>query len=582
MSTPNSRRPAHEHPRTPTTPNSTASTPVEPKSDYLRFALQAKRAQHATPQITTPVTDGPLRSAPLRKAGSDPWLDQAMSEDDAPQTTPIRQSRRPSDGGIPRMRTQRELQVETEKMKEALFSLNMKLELVRKQNNDLKDQVEVAQLRIEELEPLEDENHELQDENQRLTLKLQNVSEEAVQLRDHNLAILKIQDESVANMEKQNAALEEATEIIIRLEGEKSTLALENSQLKDQLLESQSSGTVSSGTYHTAVEGNSNRYPSRVYSIDESRPSTSHFDSDYYSQPASPHVKRSKDSLADVELSDRARNFLSMKKDGHKSVQDLKKRISDASLRGVRPADSAVPEVPPIPKSFQEQPQRPAKRTPRRSKPLNHLSPATIAQSESGRSTNPSPRTPTTAPGDGLRGRYRERLTLDTSTRDTQASLSYNNSPVSTRSFKPSRSSDAPTPPDRYSSKRASHQSSQSQLHELAKEQLQSDTQVGAEEGPSEWASIPPPPSIISDLTTELGDPREKWWRDVNKLQHSNSNGKVGAAGGFAHSLTMAGARAAPNKNNLGSPYMETDFFFNGSESEDQFMQRAHSYVKRR
>jgi len=474
------------------------------------------------------------------------------------------------------MRTQRELQVETEKMKEALFSLNMKLELVRKQNNDLKDEVEEAHARIEELEPLEEENHELQDQNQRLTLQLQNVSEEAVQLRDHNMAILKIQEESVANMEKQNAALEEATEIIIRLEGEKGIFAVENSQLKDQLLESQTTRTVSSGTYHTAVDGSSNRCPSRVYSIDESRPSTSHFDSDYYSQPASPHVKSSKDSLNDVALSDRARNFLSMKNDGHKSIQDLKKRLSNASLKGVRPV-SSVPEVPPIPESYQEQPQKPVARTPRRSKPLNYLSPVAIAQTESVRNTNAAPRTPTTGP-DGLRGMYREKLTLDTSTRDPQASPGYNNSPLATRSFKPSRSSDRPTPPDRHSSKGAGIQSSQEQLKELAQEQLQVDTHVDSEEDASEWASIPPPPSVISDLTTELGDPRDKWWRDVNKLQHSS--GKAGL-GGFAQSLAMAGARPAP-KSNLGTPYMETDFFFNGSESEDQFMQRAHSYAKKR
>ena len=475
------------------------------------------------------------------------------------------------------MRTQRELQVETEKLREEQFGLKMKLELVRKQNNDLKDQVEEAHLRIEELEPLEEENHELRDENQRLTLKLQNVTEDAVQLRDHNMAILKIQEESVTNMEKQNAALEEATEIIIRLEGEKSTFALEISQLKEQLSDCHATRTASSGSYHAAVDGgSSNRYPSRVYSVDESRPSTSHFDSDYYSQPASPQVKRSRDDLADAALSDRARNFLSMKKDGHKSIQDLKKRLSDASLKGARPAAS-ISELPPIPEPFQRQPQQPTSRTPRRSKPLNHLSPVATTHAESGNNANGAPRTPTTGPGDGLRGMYREKLTLDTSTRDPQTSSSYSISPLATRSVKPSRSVDRPTPPARHSSKRAAPQSSREQLRDLAKEQLDSDPKTKTEEDASQWASIPPPPSVVSDVTTELGDPRERWWRDVNKLQHSS--GKA-ATSGFAHTAARAGARPTP-RSSSGAPYMETDFFFNGSESEEQFMKRAHSYSKK-
>jgi hypothetical protein len=480
------------------------------------------------------------------------------------------------------MRTQRELQVETEKMKEALFSLNMKLELVRKQNNDLKDKVEVAEARIEELEPLEEENHELQEQNNSLTLKLQNLEQEAVELIDRNVAILKIQDESVANMEKQHAALEEATEIIIRLESEKSALTVETSQLKEELAACQSSRTASSGTYHTAVDAN--RFPSRVHSIDDSRPSTSHFDSDYYSQPGSPQVKGSKDSLNDIVLSDRARQFINMKNDNDKSTEALKKRLSDASLaKSSRPVLS-VPEVPPIPESYQGQPQSHMApiRTPRRTKPPNNLSPAHIAQAQSGVIVNPGPRTPTAGP-DGLRGMYRDKLTLDTSTRGAQASPSYSKSPLAGRSSRASRSSDRPTPPDRHSSKRATVQSSQEQFKNLVIAQLgpespESVLQNEKEDDAAEWASLPPPPSIISDLTTEPGDHRERWWQDTQKLQHRNGDGGVG---GLAQSLAVPSARTTP-RGNLGAPYMETDFLFNANESEEDFLERARSYSKKR
>jgi hypothetical protein len=472
------------------------------------------------------------------------------------------------------MRTQRELQVDTEKMKEALFSLNMKLELVRKQNNDLKDQVEQAEQRVEELEPLEEENHELRDTNDQLTLKLQNVTEEAIQLQDRNAVILKLQDESVETMEKQHAALEEATEIIIRLESEKSALAQENSHLKSQVTELQH---ASAGTHHARTDGTTDRYPSRVYSVDESRPSTSHFDSDYYSQPASPQAKthkQSKESLPDVALSDRARNFLSLKREGRKSIQDLKKRLSDASLVSARPV-SSVPEVPPIPEPYQEQPQQPAIRTPRRTKPLRQLPPASVFQPESVKGRNAAPRTPTET-GDGLRGMFRGGLTLDTSVRNSQPTSNYNNSPLETRASRPPRALERPTPPARQSSKNAAKMNSQEQLRELAKEELGPDNQLEDEEEPSEWAEIPPPPSIISDLTTELdNDPREQWWRNMDSLQYSTPKDKA-----YALSLAMVGPRP-PTEGTSRAPYMETDFFFNGAEDEDQFMRRAKSYGKK-
>jgi hypothetical protein len=178
---------------------------------------------------------------------------------------------------------------------------------------------------------------------------------------------------------------------------------------------------------------------------------------------------------------------------------------------------------------------------------------------------------------------YRDKLTLDTSTRGAQASPGYNKSPLAVRSSKASRSSDRPTPPDRHSSKRATVQSSQEQPKNLAIAQLESESpelvsQTETENDGAEWASLPPPASIISDLITEPGDHRERWWQDTQKLQHRDGKGGVG---GLAQSLAMPGARTTP-RGNLGAPYMETDFLFNANESEEDFLERARSYNKKR
>ncbi|KAF1952445.1 hypothetical protein CC80DRAFT_174196 [Byssothecium circinans] len=633
MTTPNSRKPAQGFSTPSTPPNTLSSYPssssvsVEPKSEYLRHALEAKRAKQnglaSTP--TESKTASPQTS--ITSQNSDPWLDQAKDEESAARITPSRRIRRPSEGVLQRMPTTREQQAAAERTKEVLFSLNMKLELICQQNNELKDQMDEANKRIAELENFEDETFELRDMNRSLELKMQNVLEEMDELRERNREILEIQDESVANMEKQNTALEEAAEIILRLEKEKDDLTQENASLSGQVKSLQRPST--DGMNHTDNDGTgNNKHPSRVYSIDESRPSTSHYGSDYYSQPASPHVKNSKESLAHgkdskdslpplVTISDRARNFLTLNRESKKSIQDLKKRFSDASMKHLRPT-SIVPDVPQIPE-LQDKGKVPASdpapvpaqvpaRTPRRATPAVQISPAMIGRSV-------TPRTPT----DGLRGMFLSNMTLEDSGRSSRPSTGYAQSPLESKKFRSSRSSDRSTQlneprtqaPPRPSNRRVQTSSSHEQLQPPPQQQRRPSQPINHQHNPSicsdpetdtqsqtdasEWDTHAPSPSVVSDILTEPdADYRARWFRTVDKL-NVNAGPNIGTDTGFARSSAAAprasgraqgvgvgvgrsgisGRSASAGGFGFGSLGQEQNFLFNPAEDEDEFMEKV-------
>ncbi|PVI04166.1 hypothetical protein DM02DRAFT_202826 [Periconia macrospinosa] len=546
MSSPTARRPTLSVGSSPSNRSSSpapgTSMSIEPKSEYLRHALEAQRAKNATPApspLPTP-TEPRFTAQSGTSSMSDPWLDQAKDEDFVSRTTPNRSRRRPSDTPAPRRHLQREQQTEVDKLKEALFSLNMKLELVRKQNNELKDGIEDAHHRIAELEHLEDENYDLRDDNNRLQLRIQNVVDEVADLRERNAVILQIQDESVQNMEKQNNALEEAAEIIFRLEQQKETLSRENAILREQVTTLQ---TPRADDHHASMDGNT-KYPIRVYSIDESRPSTSHFDSDYYSQPASPRLKSSKESLPSLTVSDRARDFLTLNKESKKSTQDLKNRMSVASAR----PKSTAPEVPQIPEAYRESrvpvSQYPV-RTPRRIKTSSQLSSNVASPSSSTRTDQEVPRTPTNQM-EGLRGMFRGNLSLDTSARSSRGSIGHTESPLESRNLRASQGSSRSVTP-RHLSRQTQASTSNEQpspvLRRSAENVLQED----------EWETHNPRDSLVSDLTTEPDrDPRTRWWKTVEKL--------VSQGGSFTHAPThRANAR-------------EQNFLFNPNESDEEFI----------
>jgi myosin heavy subunit len=491
--------------------------------------------------------------------------------------TPVRRSRRPSDGMPPRMRTQRELQNETETLKATMFSLNLKLELLKKQNHDLKDQMDEANRRIEELEPMEDENLDLREDNDRLLLRMQDMEEDIIklrdqntQLRDENIEIIQIQTDAVAELDKQLGAVEEAADMIFKLEDEKTLLKKEVSELKEQMDKDRKA--ASDVEYrHLGIDGQgTGKCPSRVCSIDESRPSTSHFDSDYYSQPSSPQTTDGKASKESLPYSEPAKKFLEINMTVKRSVQDLKKRVSDVSMR--RPK-TPVPEVPRIPDTYKgTHAQQAIKRTSRRQCPLPALPPSinTALRSPIKAHNVTIPRTPTVQPSEGLRGIFRDNKALQTKSRhsrrlsaDCRASLGSKGSHGSYHSHHSEvEQSSTINPPPRHSSRNARTSSSIEQML----------NGIPSKKEASEWAGTPSSPPV-DDLTNEP-ERRDQWWKNMNSLPNQTPLGRQS-------SVRALLPRASPNKAPRGMEN-ERDFFFNGNENEDQFMKRAHGLAPKR
>lgn len=446
-----------------------------------------------------------------------------------------------------------------------MFNKNLQLELIKKQNNELKDKLEEANKRIEALECFEEENVELQEHNNRLTLNLQNMEDELLDLQDQNREVLQIQDETVAEMEKHQASLDEAAGIILQLEEQKAELKEALEKLKTQVTSNQTTVNCAEPC-HDAYDGQSkDKRPLRIYSIDESRPSTSHFDSDYYSQPASPQVKvqRSKELHP---YSDRARAFMDMNINSKKSLQDLKQRTSNISMKSMPRLKSPepAPEVPKIPEIFNtayhhEQSVKSVTRTP--SQRNKKIPPQPSPLNTAPHSSSLSPRTPTSGTQqEGLRGLFREYRTIE---RSSRPSSSYK-SPTESRSSRRSHTTRTPpVPPQRDSSRLAQTSSSEG---------------LGTETAPSEYhePSLPPPPSVDNEDLISIDS--QRWWKDVRgvrSLRELPADGSNWAEG-------IAALATGPRKNRHPPGDIERDFFFNGAEDEDQFMKRAHSYMPKR
>lgn len=579
MSTPSSRRTAHsvthspiDHPgltsHLPHTPISERTfSPAEPKSDLLRSALEARRAKDAP---STPVTDPiPMRRpktssnatpTPPSRPTNDPWLDAALSEDDLPLPQP-RHRRRPSEGGLGhRIPTQREQQAELETLKTKFFNMNLQSELLKKQNGELKDKLDLAHQRIADLEPLGEQNEQLRQANEKLKMRVRDMEERIDELEASNEEILDIQTEAVGNMENLQAGIEEAADTIIKLEEEKEGFQREIAALKRELENAKGEGSEREGR------------PTRIHSIDESRHSTAHFDSDYYSQPESPQAK-SKSSKEGLSFADRAARLsaaklLDVNVRSKQSMQNMKKRLSDASMKNVRlslviPTEADIPESPvatrPV-SPVQNRRQRVAE--PGRSTPQNGSTRSSI------RSTS-TPRTPTTGAPDGLRGVYREHGAVkdqqhaSSSQRSSTQSLHSNHSkgsiprPVLAR----------PSTPLRMLTRAASYTAPRTPSPD-ASSIISETTSIATSAAPS----IPPPPSIISEDTAPLPD-KERWWRDVRGVRSVAPRAQPTTPMQMQrlHGLNAVGS------GDRGRPVDEMNFLFNPAEDEEAFLEKTRA-----
>ena len=475
----------------------------------------------------------------------DIFAEYALSEEQTTPVSPIRR-RRPSDVGLPRTKTNRELTIEVERLKDLLITSNMRVELLKKNNSQLQHDLTKSKEQIEELEPLEHENYELRGENDGLKLKVNDMDEEIEHLRDNNAVMHKnneefatLAEESASHWQDQEYAIDEAAECIVKLEEEKSGLAADLLRLKERVAALEETSRTNALT-----DGSPGRYLSRRYSLDESRPSTSHFDSDYYSQPTSPSIKACGDSFISITTSERSRKFLDMSLERKQSARDLSTRISAASLQAlsIRPS-CPVPEVPQIPIAYQQQvarlfdgrmaaeaaPMRPDRyRTGQQLIPesLLEFARSSTAFSDTGTSRSPTPHSggfqtperPVSRKPLSDTGRLSPRIMTSSNTATPKGLQSLNGEP-------------SPFIPSRTSSRHASTSSSTERLElrsSRQERQLNPNTIFNETSTPvtdnssSQWASLAPPPSVsvVSELATELDprDDKDRWWRNMDRL----------------------------------------------------------------
>ena len=531
--------------------------------------------------------------------------------------------------GMPRSKTTRELTSELDKLKEKLMTSNLRVELLKSSNSELQQNLTSAREQLERLEPLEDENYELRAENNQLKLKVENMDDEIARLKDinedqrkTNEELTAIASESAAHWEAHEFAIEEAAECIIKMEEEKAILSKELQELKERViaLESTSSGS-------SLIDG-SDKYPSRVYSVDESRPSTSHFDSDYYSQPSSPQVKSSSESVTSFTPSERSIKFLDLSEERRRSTRELVNRMSAVSLRALREASpSPAPEVPQIPQVYQ-QPfstivQNDRSETPRANpvryrKDFDALSPSLMEAAQISSPVRPhtvAPQAPAPQP-DGLRGLYRpERRSSNRASNDVRPSSMHVSSSTNTGIFaKHQQYGDAsPRGLSRSSSNHTGTNSSSERLqrtlrHRQSSASMRSPTSAVS----SEWEmlasnnSTPVSVSSQADLTTEL-DPREdkdRWWRSIDRLTlsqviaqsqqplHSGQLSNTPPDTDQPRKLepvdtSVEPIKSSPQKSKTVAPSTavetyEKDFLFNAAESEEDFIRKARNTMDKR
>lgn len=629
---PSSRGSSLDHTFRPSTPeskpafNRSATSMSVPKSEYLRHALEARRAQNTpiqntpTPapiEIHPPQPAAPTPSKLLTPAASPDVFDEFdLSEELMTPESPIRR-RRPheKEDTPPRGKTNLELSAEVEKLKDELIKQNIRVELLKKNNHELQAKWVQAKEEAEQLKPLQDENVELCEENRRLNRKLEGLRDYEDQLDDLStevdklwferktveeanatlktevLNLTKVNNEAVAGMQDQQGALDEAVEMITNLEAEKVHLKEEVEDLKGRV---------------AAIESRQNdgsaKYPQRVCSIDEARPTTSYDDSDYYSQPATPRAEPAdRDALSiRSETSFQSKRFIELSKERTRSARSLSKRMSDTSLRAVSLISTAqAPEVPHIPEVF-------AQVTPQiidqRFKERRYRQEPGIEQIIA-RSGAELRRPATVAPvhtrqPSGLRSLYRpDQLQRSNTSRPSSSHMHSSNKSSKPRTRTNSLAEPSPIPP-RMSSRHAHTISDDYLRPQTSDGTLKSATLVGSDEQEheqeqvlTEWNLRYPHTSTVPSLTSSplLDRPdKERWWKETEHVKPLRTRATMrtirddfsdeGSSGSRTFAIRAEGIRTSPTTPAGEGP--EKDFLFNPSESEEHFMKKTLTKLK--
>jgi hypothetical protein len=471
------------------------------------------------------------------KSSPDVFDEFALTEEQTAPVSPIRR-RRPSDTGHPTSKTNRELTNEIEKLKDTLMTANMRVELLKKDNRKLQHELTAAKEQVERLEPLEDDNYELRAENKQLKLKLDKMSEDISNLKEaneehrrNNEELTTIASETASHFEAHETALAEAAECIIQMEEEKGVLSEELKMLKERVM------VIESHSPASTLVNSPDKYPPRVYSVDEERPCTSHFDSDYYSQAEdAPEVKPSSESIRSFTPSERSKKFLDLTEERRRSARDLSQRMSAVSLKALREASpTPAPELPQIPTQYQQQiptiiaddrsatpsrtpvPHRqghqPSSRTLMEAAEISPARPHTVAPQAAARQSE-----------GGLRGLYRPRRSSSSRKSSDRRPSSY----VERAGHQQFQTEAPPHVPSRTNSKHTNPSTNSGERHTRRHLQSDADRPTSLYSQPNreieEMLPCHSSPHDSNASTTDLVsvvDPREDkdgWWRSLDRL----------------------------------------------------------------
>jgi hypothetical protein len=257
-------------------------------------------------------------------------------------------------------------------------------------------------------------------------------------------------------------------------------------------------------------------------------------------------VKPSKGSIISIEPSARSKKFLESTQERRRSVRDLAKRMSTASMSALRMASlgpaADIPEVPELPVGApkiieqlvaDKRSSRASKRYRERRLPDNIIQDALQISPTMPDSKAPHSPTPISQ---SLRRSYRSGESIGgRSSNDSRPSSSHVKTPTTATRSKhrqPPLAEHSPRVPSRRSSKQVHTNSSNEHMTQREQQHprhRRSESDVGSTETPravpEEWASMPSSnparSSLISEssLTSEVeAQDKDRWWRGVQQL----------------------------------------------------------------
>lgn len=339
------------------------------KSEYLREALRERKSQMQRP--TTP--EGPKAKTPAQPPLlADEWIQDAEEE----RLRSCKSARRPqysrrssafasygeSPFSVPEPMTTKDQQTRMNQLQNENFNLKLKVDsLERRADKMLEDHGKVVD-ELEELRRVRDEKERLEERCSELKKKNDQLAEanargevaynalqhDTDKLEGEKSDLWALNDEISKELVKRQNALDEAVEMIYKLEEEKAALSRQVRECKASVnaidAPAPSRWNGDSDYYSTEAENDS---PQRMRTPQLAPGRAAHLSSstsDYHSDVSSPTKAP---SIADYPVSEKAQALKRDSSRGRERATLLRERASLLSLVGLVPADDA-PEAAPV------------------------------------------------------------------------------------------------------------------------------------------------------------------------------------------------------------------------------------------